>query len=114
MRGQVDAEPGPQPGEPTGKRDESPAPSLADQPRPAQSLAATLLLKPAKPGGARRLLQGRRDELLTVAQVARQLGVCNATVYKLCEAGALEHVRIVNLIRFEASAVERFIKSRKR
>ena len=40
-----------------------------------------------------------RGQLLKVADVARKLGVCNATVYRLCESGALPHVRVVNSIR---------------
>jgi excisionase family DNA binding protein len=37
--------------------------------------------------------------LLTVADVARELRVCTATVYKLCAAGELAHVRVSNAIR---------------
>jgi excisionase family DNA binding protein len=37
--------------------------------------------------------------LLRVADVAERLGVCAATVYRLCERGELPHVRIVNSIR---------------
>ena len=32
-----------------------------------------------------RVLWGGRDRLLRVAEVAEHLGVCNATVYRLCE-----------------------------
>ena len=42
---------------------------------------------------------GGRNRLLRVREVAEQLGVCNATVYRLVEAGELPHVRIVNSIR---------------
>ncbi len=45
-----------------------------------------------------RALDGGRNRLLTVRDVARMLGVCDATVYKLCERGDLPHVRIVNSI----------------
>jgi excisionase family DNA binding protein len=44
-------------------------------------------------------LYGGRDRLLRVAEVAEHLGVCAATVYRLCETGELAHVRIVNSIR---------------
>jgi hypothetical protein len=33
------------------------------------------------------VLYGGRGRLLRVAEVAEQLGVCNATVYRLCESG---------------------------
>jgi excisionase family DNA binding protein len=42
---------------------------------------------------------GGRDRLLRVAEVAEHVGVCNATVYRLCERGELPHVWIVNSIR---------------
>jgi excisionase family DNA binding protein len=45
------------------------------------------------------VLYGGRGRLLRVAEVAEQLGVCNATVYRLCERGELPHVRVVNSIR---------------
>jgi excisionase family DNA binding protein len=46
-----------------------------------------------------RLLEGGRDRLLTVKEVAEQLGVCTATAYALAERGELAHVRIRNAIR---------------
>jgi excisionase family DNA binding protein len=39
------------------------------------------------------------EQLLTVREVAHHLRVCAATVYKLCAAGDLVHVRISNAIR---------------
>ncbi len=39
------------------------------------------------------------ERLLTVRQVAEQLGICAATVYKWAASGALPHIRIVNVIR---------------
>jgi excisionase family DNA binding protein len=45
------------------------------------------------------VLYGGRGRLLRVAEVAEQLGVCNATVYRLCESGELPHLRVVNSIR---------------
>ncbi|MBZ4402409.1 helix-turn-helix domain-containing protein [Myxococcus sp. AS-1-15] len=38
------------------------------------------------------------------------MGVCRATVYRLCERGELPHVRISNAVRIEAEALERFIR----
>jgi excisionase family DNA binding protein len=49
------------------------------------------------------------EPLLTVADVAGRLGVSKATVYKLCDAGALVHVRVANAIRVTVSAVEVFV-----
>ncbi|WP_370642038.1 helix-turn-helix domain-containing protein [Myxococcus sp. AS-1-15] len=48
--------------------------------------------------------------LLTVREVAERMGVCRATVYRLCERGELPHVRISNAVRIEAEALERFIR----
>jgi excisionase family DNA binding protein len=42
------------------------------------------------------VLWGGRDRLLKIAEVAEHLGVCNATVYRLCDRGELPHVWIVN------------------
>src|SRR6266700_3097203 len=42
---------------------------------------------------------GGRHRLLRVREVAEQLGVCNATVYRLVETGDLPHVRIVNVFK---------------
>ena len=39
------------------------------------------------------------EQLLTVRQVARLLGICRATIYKWAAAGVLPHVRIVNVVR---------------
>jgi excisionase family DNA binding protein len=48
-------------------------------------------------------------ELLTVEDVARQLRVSRATVYRLCETGELTHTRVVKSIRIQPEAVEAFI-----
>jgi excisionase family DNA binding protein len=47
-----------------------------------------------------------------VAEVAEQLGVCSATVYRLCESGGLPHVRIVNSIRGRPAALDALIATR--
>jgi excisionase family DNA binding protein len=52
---------------------------------------------------------GGRYRLLRVREVAEQLGVCNATVYRLVEAGEIPHVRIVNSIRIRPDDLEAFM-----
>ena len=52
--------------------------------------------------------------LMTVEQVAKRLGVNRATVYKLCDRGELEHLRVLNLIRIEVAHVEAFITKQRR
>jgi excisionase family DNA binding protein len=54
-------------------------------------------------------LHGGRDRLLRVADVAERLGVCAATVYRLCETGVLPHVRIVNSIRVRSEDLRAFL-----
>jgi excisionase family DNA binding protein len=54
-------------------------------------------------------LYGGRTRLLSVADVADQLGVCGATVYRLCDSGELPHVRIVNSIRIRPADVAAFL-----
>ncbi|WP_225409264.1 helix-turn-helix domain-containing protein [Stigmatella hybrida] len=65
-----------------------------------------MLLRPA-------LLPPRAGEpgrLLTVREVAARLGVCRATVYRLCSQGALPHIRLSNAVRVDPHALERFIQ----
>ena len=54
-------------------------------------------------------LHGGRDHLLNVADVAERLGVCAATVYRLCERGELPHIRIVNSIRVRRADLDGFV-----
>jgi len=54
-------------------------------------------------------LHGGRTRLLRVSEVAKQLGVCNATVYRLCESGQLPHVRVVNSIRVRPGDLAEFV-----
>ena len=58
-----------------------------------------------------RVLWGGRDRLLRVAEVAQHLGVCNTTVYRLCERGELRHVWIVNSIRIRPADLEAFLQT---
>ena len=55
---------------------------------------------------------GARD-LLTVADVARRLGVKPITVYRLCERGALPCIRVSNAIRVAPGDLDAFIHSNK-
>jgi excisionase family DNA binding protein len=48
-------------------------------------------------------------DLLTAREVAQRLRVCTATVYRLCEKGALEHVRVANAVRVPESALRAFL-----
>jgi excisionase family DNA binding protein len=50
--------------------------------------------------------------LLTVAEVARRLGVSTATVYKVCAAGRLGHVRVSNAIRVPETALAAYLDPR--
>ena len=52
--------------------------------------------------------------VLNVANAAKRLGVCTATVYKLCATGALPHVRVLNSIRIEEAALRAFIAAQRR
>lgn len=47
--------------------------------------------------------------LLTVRDVARQLNVSTATVYKLVSSGQLAHVRISNAIRVDQEDLGTFL-----
>jgi excisionase family DNA binding protein len=51
--------------------------------------------------------------LLSVRQVASQLGVCTATVYALCARGALPHVRVLNAIRVAPGDLEAFVEGQR-
>jgi excisionase family DNA binding protein len=56
------------------------------------------------------LLWGGRDRLLRVAEVAEHLGVCAATVYRLCESGQLPPVRSINSIRVRPKDLAAFVE----
>jgi len=60
------------------------------------------------------VLYGGRDQLLRVAEAAEQLRVSTATVYKLCEAGELPHIRIIDSIRIRPADVAVFVAARRR
>ena len=73
-----------------------------------------ILVPVVSPGFPVQSLKRPGAPLLTAAEVARLFGVCRATIYKLCAAGQLAHVRVSNAIRFERGAVEAFIAARSR
>ena len=55
-----------------------------------------------------------REALLTVRDVAAQLGVCGATVYRLVAEGHLAHVRVLNAIRVAPRDLEAFLEGQRR
>ena len=55
----------------------------------------TPVLRPS----ALKMLDGGRDNLLTVREVAARFGVSTATVYELCARGVLAHFKLLNAIR---------------
>lgn len=56
-----------------------------------------------------RALEGGAEHLLTVREVAARLGVCPATVYKLCNSGQLRHARVSNAIRVRPADLREYI-----
>jgi excisionase family DNA binding protein len=56
-----------------------------------------------------RVLWGGRDRLLKVAEVAEQLAVCDATVYRLCERAELPFVWIGNSMRIRPDDLRAFL-----
>src|SRR3954470_15404538 len=52
---------------------------------------------------------GGVEQLITVRQVAKLVGVCSATVYKWAALGVLPHVRIVNVIRVRREDLNRLL-----
>ena len=49
-------------------------------------------------------------KLLTVRQVAKLLGMCPATVYRLCDRGELPHYRVRNAIRVDLAGVKAMLQ----
>jgi excisionase family DNA binding protein len=90
---------------------------------PSQALATTGVefgagVQPSQPAGAVREdfatpslpenggRHARSEQFLTVREVARRLRVSTATVYKLCARGGLAHVRVLNVLRIPAAAIQ--------
>ena len=57
---------------------------------------------------------GGDGALLSVRDVAAQLGVCTATVYRLVGEGQLPHVRVLNAVRVVPRDLEAFVAGRRR
>jgi excisionase family DNA binding protein len=70
--------------------------------------------RPTGRGPALAVLEGGRDNLLSVRQVADRLRVSTATVYSLCERGEIPHLRVSNAIRVAPADLDRFIADRRR
>jgi excisionase family DNA binding protein len=51
---------------------------------------------------------------LTVREVASRLRLSMATVYRLCESGGLEHVRVSNAIRVAEADLREFVRRQRR
>ncbi|WP_082207215.1 helix-turn-helix domain-containing protein [Corallococcus macrosporus] len=75
-------------------------------PQDPKIFAASLLLGPVTVAP----VASGSGRLLTVREVAERLGVCRATVYRMCERGEVPHVRISNAMRIDAEALERFLR----
>ena len=56
------------------------------------------------------VLYGGRNRLLTVRDAAEQLGVCAATVYRLCGNGELPHVRVSYSIRIRPADLDAYVR----
>jgi excisionase family DNA binding protein len=54
------------------------------------------------------------ESLLSVRDVADRLRVSRATVYALCDRGALPHLRVSNAIRLRGEDLEAFIRRGRR
>src|SRR2546427_1485684 len=75
----------------------------------------TTIIPPVTEDFATRLLpRGRVAQLLTVREVAAQLRVCTATVYRLCTEGQLRHVRVLHAIRVHPLDLAAFVRARRR
>jgi len=59
-------------------------------------------------------VRARLQPLLSVRQVAALLGVCAATVYRMCEHKELPHFRVRNSIRVPMTALKAYLAGRRR
>ena len=79
-----------------------------------QIFAAPLLQGPRALGVLDCRRGGGTAALLTVRDVAAQLGVCTATVYQLVGEGQLPHVRVLNAIRVAPRDLAAFVEGQRR
>jgi excisionase family DNA binding protein len=56
----------------------------------------------------------RMQPLLSVRQAAALLGVCTATVYRMCEQGELAHFRVRNAIRVPVTTLKAYLARARR
>jgi excisionase family DNA binding protein len=55
------------------------------------------------------VLEGGADNLLSVKEAAARLGLCPASIYKICQRGELPHIRVLNAIRIAPADLAAFI-----
>ena len=77
---------------------------------PDEGFATPLL--PAEGARLRPLKGGKGGRLLTIADVAEELAVSTATVYKLVARGALSCIRVLNAIRMRREDLDGFEEER--
>jgi excisionase family DNA binding protein len=93
---------------------ESPLPSSNRTVSPDPGSQATPLNPFVPKDLATPLLPASADRpLLTVREVATALGVCTATVYRICDKGELRHVRLLHAIRVAGSDLDAFIRKKR-
>jgi excisionase family DNA binding protein len=78
------------------------------QSREASVVQDSQVFAPNLDGLLTTFLQG----FMTVAEVAKRLGVSRSTVYQLCERGELRLVRVSNAIRVPRSVVVAYLQQR--
>jgi excisionase family DNA binding protein len=83
---------------------------------PVRTALVTPVLQGAgrQPAGEATAKVTGRETLLTVRDAARRLGVSTATVYALCDAGTLAHVRVANAIRVAPGDLAAFVRAHRR
>ncbi len=89
---------------------------IATHPVDYEDFATRLL--PAEPeihrGPDRSLSAVMQQSLLTVKQLAAKLGVCTATIYRLCDRGELPYVRVAQALRLVPMEVAAYLATRRR